>query len=259
MLNLADEPVVTPPVYGSRQAARATVPAAGTGPAWLRELNLDPAARAAAGLGARIVQERQEELMAAAWRQLGDVHAVARLEQRLELGVAVLGSIVRRHVEPLDPGRLLQLLGPAHTRMRTSPATLRTQLATQGLPPSFSSPAFRRAQRPTGPLARRRAPALQLQQIAARVGTPVAAIGPAVGTLGLVSDPQMGILMPGGGFETPQQTRYRYAITQVRTLLAEFSGEAPPAAQPVSLAASRPRCWRSWSPRRRCRGATTRV
>ena len=121
VLNLADEPVVTPPVYGSRQAARATVPAAGTGPAWLRELNLDPAARAAAGLGARIVQERQEELMAAAWRQLGDVHAVARLEHRLELGVAVLGSIVRRHVEPLDPGRLLQLLGPAHTRMRTSP------------------------------------------------------------------------------------------------------------------------------------------
>jgi hypothetical protein len=238
VLNLADEPVVTPPVYGSRQAARTTVPAQGTGPAWLRDLNLDPAARAAAGLGARVVQAHQEELMAAAWRQLGDAQAVARLERRLELGVAVLGSVVRRHVEPLDAGRLLQLMGPAHTRMRTSAATLMAQLADQGLPPSFSSPAFRRVQRATGSRARRRAPVLQLQQVATQLATPVAAIGPAPGTLGLVTDLHMQIkVRPGGGFETPEQTRYRHAMTQLREHLQRFSPAPSPARVPMSLEA----------------------
>jgi choline dehydrogenase-like flavoprotein len=40
---------------------------------------------------------------------------------------------------------LLQFLGPAQTRMRTSPQTLAASLADKGLPAAFSSAAFRRA------------------------------------------------------------------------------------------------------------------
>lgn len=159
LLNLSAQPVVTPPIYGSRQAAQPLVPADPEPPRWLRELNLDPGARAAAGLGARIVQERQEQLVASAWEQLGEAEAAARLERRLKFGVAVLGSVVRRHVQPMDAGRVLQFLGPAQTRMRASPETLQAALARQGVPASLSSAPLRRTLRPAGTLARRRSPA----------------------------------------------------------------------------------------------------
>ena len=42
-----------------------------TEPDWLRELNLDPRLRVAAAAGTRVVQDRQEQLMARAWEQAG--------------------------------------------------------------------------------------------------------------------------------------------------------------------------------------------
>src|SRR5262249_13815247 len=107
LLNLsAGEPVVTPPAYGGWQAAQPTVRGDAETPTWLRELNLDPGTRAAAGFGTLVVQESQEQLVAAAWAQLGDPTAVAHLERRLEVAVAVLGSVVRRRVVAMDTGRL---------------------------------------------------------------------------------------------------------------------------------------------------------
>jgi hypothetical protein len=50
--------VVAPPLYGGFHAAQRTVPSGR--PHWLRELNLDPRYRAAAGLGTRVVQEQQD-------------------------------------------------------------------------------------------------------------------------------------------------------------------------------------------------------
>jgi len=87
-------PVVAPPVYGRWQSARDAVPADTATPAWLRDLNLDPSARATAGLGVVVVQAEQEELVAAAWNQLGDPTAVRAVERRLEVAVAVLGIAV---------------------------------------------------------------------------------------------------------------------------------------------------------------------
>ena len=57
--------------YGGFHAARQTVP---TGrPHWLRELNVDPRYRAAAGLGTQVVQDQQEQLMTSAWEQVGQI------------------------------------------------------------------------------------------------------------------------------------------------------------------------------------------
>src|SRR5207244_12358010 len=64
--------VLAPPVYGQLQAGADALPAAG----WLRELNLDPRLRIAAAAGTRVVQERQEQLMARAWEQAGAVQEV---------------------------------------------------------------------------------------------------------------------------------------------------------------------------------------
>ena len=69
------DPVVGPPVYGGRQAAQ---PAVSGAPPWLRTVNLDPRLRAAAGLGAMVVQDQQEHLMAAAWDQLGRAATATR-------------------------------------------------------------------------------------------------------------------------------------------------------------------------------------
>ena len=78
-----------------------------------------------AGFGARVVQERQEQLVASAWEQIGDARGVVQLERRLEVAVELLGSVMRRRVEPMEVGQMVQFLGPAQTRMRASPETLR--------------------------------------------------------------------------------------------------------------------------------------
>ena len=69
LVNLGAKPVVAPPVYGRWQSARDTVPADSGQPLWLRDLNLDPSARAVAGLGVVVVQTEPDPPVAAAWNQ----------------------------------------------------------------------------------------------------------------------------------------------------------------------------------------------
>jgi hypothetical protein len=221
----AREPVVTPPIYGRWQGGQVTVPAEGEPPAWLRELNLDPTLRASAGLGVRVVQENQEQLVAAAWDQLGDGPGVAQVERRLEVAVAVLASVVRRRIEPMDTGQLLQFLGPAQARLRASPETLRASLGRQGLPVSFSSAPFRRALRPAGTLARRTGASTGLQSVATRLGTRVPPLDPPPGTSGLVT----GVLvaeLPLRRMVTPAQLRYRTAAAAAQAYFQRFTGTA---------------------------------
>ena len=74
------DPVVAPPIYGCWEAG-AHIVTAGTSPAppavppppWLNELNLDPRHRAVAAMGTQVVQAQQEQLVASAWAQLGDI------------------------------------------------------------------------------------------------------------------------------------------------------------------------------------------
>ncbi len=89
-------PVVVPPVYGSAIARHQTVGPAGQTPQWLRELNLDPVMRAAAGAAADVIRFEQETLMAEAWRQLSASAVTGAAEHsRSQLAAAVretLGS-----------------------------------------------------------------------------------------------------------------------------------------------------------------------
>jgi hypothetical protein len=226
LVNLADgKPVVAPPVYGRWQTGRDAVPAESAPPAWLRELNVDPSARAVAGLGVVVVQESQEQLAAAAWNQLGDPTAVAGLERRLEVAVAVLDSVVRRRLEPMAPARLVQFLGPAQKRLLASPETLHTTLARQGLPPSFSAPAFRRVLKPVAPskVGFPRGP-LPFQAIATRLGSALQVIGPAPTATGLVTQ----AVMVEAVNQVPRAKlfpfmRFRAAAAELRDYAASFS------------------------------------
>ena len=224
LLNLSQGAVVTPPVYGSWQAAQPAVPADDALPAWLRDLNLDPSVRAAAGLGVSVVMERQEQLVASAWEQLGDGLQVSRLERRADIAVAVLGSVVRRRVTAMEPGRMLQFLGPAQTRLRASPATLEAHLARGGLPRAFSSAPFRRTLRPAGTLSRRRSPGKpQLQTVADTVAARVPAAGLPPALKGLVTTQIMQAQLDRAfDFHTPAQKRYRDATKALRDYAQAF-------------------------------------
>lgn len=119
----AEEPLLGPPIYGCWQANQNTVeivpqpPAAPPAPAWLHELNLDPRHRAAAGLGTLVVQDRQEQLVAAAWEQMGEIQHINQVKRQAQLGRAVNGVFHTRHLSAFGDASLLQVVAPAQSRL----------------------------------------------------------------------------------------------------------------------------------------------
>jgi hypothetical protein len=146
---------VGPPIYGRWHAAAASVSRAGV-PGWLDTLNLDPRYRVAAGLGTRVVQERQEDLMAAVWEQFGELLKANQLLRQAQLAIATAERVVNRHLAPQPDAALLAIAGPALGRIRFSPGkTVRGVVTASCFPLAALSGAFRRIARTHGPLERR--------------------------------------------------------------------------------------------------------
>src|SRR5262249_775745 len=78
-----DDPVIGPPLYGRWHAAVQQIPA--TSSAWLKQLNLDPRFRSAAGLGTRVVHEELTQLMASAWNQVGSIEQANQKLHRAQM------------------------------------------------------------------------------------------------------------------------------------------------------------------------------
>ncbi len=104
----SDDPVLAPQLYGRWPAGVETVPESG----WVTQVNLPPAARAAAAVGADVVRQSEYELLAAAWDQVG-----ALREATVEVGRARLAAEVadRQHsrLAALDDATLLFTMAPA--------------------------------------------------------------------------------------------------------------------------------------------------
>ena len=117
------QPLVAPPIYGCWQAARHTVeitpapPAPPPSPPWLHELNLDPRHRAVAALGTQVVQTQQEQLMASAWEQLGEIERINQLQRQAQLGRAVNAVYYAKHFKRFSPETLLNVVAPAQSRV----------------------------------------------------------------------------------------------------------------------------------------------
>ncbi len=114
------DPVVAPPIYGCWQAARHTINVTPVPPdslTWLDELNLDPRHRAVAALGTQVVQTQQEELMAAAWEQLGEIDRINQLRRQAQLARAVNGVYYTRHLSRFSDETLLKVFGVAQSRV----------------------------------------------------------------------------------------------------------------------------------------------
>lgn len=141
-----------PPAYGALQAG---IPGWKQAGAWLRDLNLDVRARAAAGLGASIVRREQEALMEVAWKQLERVRAENVEIQRAQLAREVTARLQRKHLAPLPAARKLTVLGPMASKLRVAGGgTIAREVGASALGLPQVGASFRRVLRPQGPVVR---------------------------------------------------------------------------------------------------------
>ena len=131
---------VPPPVYGSRQAGTgsgATSSALGPNrPAWLLALNRNPRYRVAAALGAQVVQQQQEQLVASAWRQAGELADANRWLLQKQLAREVSRSVFEKRLKVLTPGSFQQITAPVAAPSAPPPAGARLTRAALAAEPS---------------------------------------------------------------------------------------------------------------------------
>ncbi len=119
------DPILAPPLYGCWLAARHTVnipPAT-----WLDELNIDPRNRAIAALGTQVIQTQQEQLMASAWEQLGEIQRINQIRRQAQLGRAVNAAYYAKHFKRFSPETLLKITASAQARVVVEDVTTRTR------------------------------------------------------------------------------------------------------------------------------------
>ncbi|MFJ8579360.1 DUF3892 domain-containing protein [Micromonospora sp. NPDC093277] len=170
-----------PPLYGGGYTNADRLPADTGLPRWLRELNLDPRHRVAAALGARVVRERQEELMAAAWEQAAAVQRANEALRQAQLAAEASRSTYERRIGPapagtrlsagapvLGGGRLLQVSAAVLGAVPVTPRSRRLvggELDGNSTTSATLSTAYRRLARRHGPLARRIGPTTDLSTV----------------------------------------------------------------------------------------------
>ena len=156
----SEDLLIVPPVYGRWHADAARVAAAAGDLAWLAELNLDPRNRAAAGLGAEVVRQRQDELMQRAWEQVGQVEEANQRLREAELARSAGEAVMRKHVAQAgDEDRILVLTSAVQPGVSVPAAgdtqSIRGAVDASRVPAAAQAPAFRRITRPQRPLMRR--------------------------------------------------------------------------------------------------------
>lgn len=204
------EPLLTPPIYGHAHADRRLV-GEQTTPTWLEELNLDPRERVAAALGTRVIQTRQDELMARAWDQVGQMAEANQLIRQMQLSLTVTKRLYTRHVLRINDDALWRLAAPAQARLvlgstpDAAPVTMQSLLTTTRALPT-SAP-MRRLIRASGPLERRALRVLRVADPLAlsatrrttelfRLHIPLISLPPSSDTSGLVSIEAINALVP---------------------------------------------------------------
>ena len=206
------EPLVAPPIYGGWQAARHTVEISPPPPVstpWLDELNLDPRHRAVAALGTQVVQTQQEQLMASAWEQLGEIERINQMRRQAQLSRAVNTVYHAKHFTRFSEESLLKVVASAQSRVvltttntnarATTRMLLSTRISQSAIPSRAVSAPLRRLTSPRGPISTRfltvGAPPISIVA-QFNAATPVQ---PEKKEAGMVTINQVSSLMPGGG------------------------------------------------------------
>lgn len=146
------DPVIVPPIYGRWHAEQKQVNLSDSD--WLHRVNIDPRYRLFAGLGAEVIRKHQDEFMAIAWSQIGDVIEANRLLNLLQLAQETAQSLHRRNIAGQPEELVLTLTGNTHARVldpNSSPAaTVYKQIRDSIVPNAVFSAAFRRISSPNG-------------------------------------------------------------------------------------------------------------
>ena len=138
-------PTLSAPIYGEYPAKRHKIDRPRLTDYWLEDLNLQPRYRLAAGWGAEVVRQNQDEFMQAAWAQLGEVLAAERAFSLARLAHDVMQRVRVRHFDRLPPERQLALLAPARARIALGAAqSLYGRMANATLPQELFDGAMRR-------------------------------------------------------------------------------------------------------------------
>lgn len=155
------EPLVAPPVYGCWQSAKHILDLNLL--TWVDELNLDPRNRAVAALGTTVIQSQQEQLMASAWEQLGEIERINQMRRQAQFGRAVNTVYHAKHFKRFSNETLLNVVASAQSRVviKTTGAqgatrTLLSQKISQSaLPDRAVSAPLRRLASPRGMISTR--------------------------------------------------------------------------------------------------------
>jgi hypothetical protein len=142
------EPIVGPPLYGMWPAGVRRVR-----DGWVSDVNLDPVKRAAAGLGARVVQATQETLVADAWRQAESLRATTVAVNQGRLAVEI-GRVLTARTAALDDGDALHLTAPLHALLGKGVQSIEARLRASAVPAGLVTSTHLRLTRPDTPLAR---------------------------------------------------------------------------------------------------------
>src|SRR5262249_13444991 len=120
MKNENVDPILAPPIYGCWHVGRHILNTSATPPAvlpWLDQLNLDPRHGSVAALGTAVIQSEQEQLMAAAWEQLGEIQRINQMRRQAQLGRAVNAVYHAKHFSRFSEETLLKVVAPAQSRL----------------------------------------------------------------------------------------------------------------------------------------------
>ena len=166
-------PTLSPPLYGEYPAKRHRGEPGFLNQRWFDQLNLQPRYRLAAGWGAEIVRQYQDEFMQAAWAQVGEVLATQRALSLSRFSHDVLKALQTRHLDKLADTRLLAVLAPARARLKLDAGnSLYGRIDSTSLPDELFDGAMRRltsTRRPTLRMAQWRERDLALVPIAQQV------------------------------------------------------------------------------------------
>jgi len=157
-------PIILPPAYGLWHANVEALDPAHAQSRWLEQVNLDPRQRVAAAFGALVVQKNQEDFVARAWQQYGELLAANRTRARAQFMAEMLTLSQAKHLAPLAPAALMGVTSLSHARIpmpvaagaiRAAPRTLRAEVHASTLGAAGLAPALRRLLRPGGAIAKR--------------------------------------------------------------------------------------------------------
>lgn len=96
---IGNDPVVTPPLYGSWYVPPANVERGKMKSDWFQQLNLHPALRVVGGAGAKIIRDNQEDYMERAWEQCEEIGETNRFIKTAQLAANVGMALFSKHLK----------------------------------------------------------------------------------------------------------------------------------------------------------------